>query len=394
MDYFQTEGKMDDSLTEEDEKEILKYKYVITIYHHNENLSYILEYHMLQINFMKRLIVEKKLPIKIQVNVFTSIDVATIEKESEIKEKTLDCSYIAKYFNINFENFKIKIKQKKINKIRYINIMPYEYDLIKMLITTPLEALDQFAYFEKLMYDGKSLKDQIDWNNNTIGAKRFASQAMIINKHKRNYPANCLGYFHWQIDSYIKIGVPSYAKDCFEENTNFWDLIKNNNNHILEIANFLYDPPDFRKINPDGTENNNFYDIGEIIISPNNSEYYTFMIAHYDVKHKVDHFTLGQLDIEGILGYNTNKSKTACIKGISEMDSSPYKPKNRKCQLLVHTHYDKFYITNIKTVISENAFYNPLFTNWSEDIFFTKTLNDRNLMILPFFLFTYTVKKK
>ena len=393
------------------EEDILKYKYIVTLFHHNENLAYFNEYHLAQINFMKKKIKKEKLPIKIQVYIFTSVNVESLEsleslkslesleslERGEIKEIELDCSYISKYFYNKLNDFKIKIKQNKIKqnkigKIRYINILPYEYDLMKRLFNFSEENDRQFT---NLMFGEVKLMDNIDWNNNTIGAKRFVSQSLVINKHKRNYPHNCLGYFHWQIDLYIKIGIPSYAKDCYEENNPFYELIKQKNNQVLDISNFLYNPPDFRIQNiDDGLTNNVFNDIGEIIVSTNNSEYYTFMIAHYDVKNKVDHFTLGQIDIDGIIGYKLMDEKIACIKGITDKDRSPYKPKYKECKLLVHSHYDKFYITNIKTIIETDAYYNPLFTNWSEDIFFTKCLNKRNLIILPFFLFTYTVKQK
>ena len=378
---------------EEDAKQpIPKYKYIVTLFHHNEDLKYFTEYHLVQINFMKKKIAKENLPIKIQVYIFTSVNLERLE-EGEAKVIELNCSHISKYFDDKLNDFKIKIKKKKINEIRYINILPYEYDLMKQLFNFSEENNIKFT---ELMYGEAKLMDKIDWNNNTIGAKRFVSQSLVINKHIKNYPRKCLGYFHWQIDLYIKIGIPSYAKDCYHDNNVFYELIKQKNNHVLDISNFLYNPPDFRiqNIDDDRSSNNDFNDIGEIIVSTNNSEYYTFMIAHYDVKNKVDHFTLGQIDINGIIGYKPTDKQIACIKGITDIARSPYKPKYKECKLLVHSHYDKFYITNIKTIITTDAYYNPLFTNWSEDIFFTKCLNKRNLIILPFFLFTYTVKKK
>jgi len=381
--------------------QIRKYNYIITLFHHNENLDYFNTYHLEQINFMKKKIIKDNLPIKIKVYIFTSVPIEEIacNKKIEviyIKNKDLKCDYIGPNFDIILNNFKIGIKQIKIDEIRYVNILPYEYDLMKKLFKF---SVTDDTEFNNLEFNGVKLIEQIDWNNNTIGAKRFVSQALVINKHIKNIKTEfkkCYGYYHWQIDLYIRIGIPSYAKDCFDDNTFFDEFVKRTNPQIYDIANFLYNPPSFRITNICDTPTNDYTDIGEIIVSSNNSEYYTFMIAHFDVKNKVDHFTLGQMDINGVIGYKAINYGTNCIKGIAEKERSPYKPKytSDNCNLGVNSHYDKFYITNIKTIFDTRAFYNPLFTNWSEDIFFTKSLQTRNLIILPFFLFTYTVKQK
>jgi hypothetical protein len=420
--------------------------YIMTIYHHNEDFTYFINYYIPQINYITCKLLSDNLAekIKLHVYVFTSVDlsipdnICNLFNSNQYNEinyslvdqllhngltpgstpgsnyKKINCDHIVNRI-LNKTDIKydvnVLIKTYKINGlyINFVNILPYEYNLLKIIF--PQNTEEEIIFNKEL----ELIKNQINWNNNSIGAKRFVSQSLAIDlsnqdKYKNK---NKNEFFHWQSDLYIKIGVPSYAKHYNNENEQFVCVCNDNFPIVPEIAKFLYIPPDF-------INNNNDIDLGDIIIRNDNSELYTFIIAHYQYKNFIDHFTLGQQDIgmspqykniklkiklpikqvsspkcfEKII-YNNNTENS--IYGLNyDKSTSPYKPKfkfdNKK--LTINSHYDKFYITNIQTVKITKTYYNPLFTDWSEDIFFTALMQKSNFTIIPFYLLTYSIPKK
>jgi hypothetical protein len=439
-----------------------KTEYVMTIFHHDEDFKYFIEYYIPQIvnikNNFPKLNVNN---IGLNIYIFTSVDLSSksnidllfnsVEDKSSYREvnsitelhnvlpnsiinsscKKINCNHIIHRILNNNDtliipefNIDILIKTFEIKDliVNFVNILPYEYDLLKILF--PPETIDSklHEYFEPI-------KNQVNWNNNSIGAKRFVSQSFIINLS--NYESfNKKEFFHWQLDLYIKIGVPSYAKNYNKKNDKFVNTCNDEYPTVPEIAKFLYKPPNFIR-----TDQNQ--DLGDIIIRNDNTELFTFILAHYQYKNFIDHFTLGQQDISLSPKYknqetHTRKRKTTqaetikvipsdcyqnyfdvpnvplstCQKGkdnegkknICGMDSgkktSPYKPKYNDNTLTINAHYDKFYITNIQTIKETFTFYNPLFTDWSEDIFFTLLMQNSDLVIVPFYLLTYSIPEK
>jgi len=440
-----------------------KTEYVMTIFHHNEDFKYFIEYYIPQIDYIKEKLLEFNMnDVRLNIYIFTSVDLSSesninllfnsIEDKSSYKQvylgtelhnvlpnseinlncKKINCNHIIeRILNIYDKdsipefNIDILIKTFEIKDliVNFVNILPYEYDLLKILFPPEKKNnCELVEYFEPI-------KNQVNWNNNSIGAKRFVSQAFVINlSNNENYVKN--EFFHWQSDLYIAIGVPSYAKNYNSINELFVETCKEQYPTVPEIAKFLYQPPEFisRVINQD---------LGDIIIRNDNSELFTFILAHYQYKNFIDHFTLGQQDISlnpkyikeefkgkkktksvsipnkvipsdcyeiyydvsgvELTNYQKEKDKDGKrnICGMGNKSTSPYKPKfNVKGILTINAHYDKFYITNIKTIKETRTFYNPLFTDWSEDIFFTWLMQKSNLVIVPFYLLTYSIPEK
>jgi len=395
-------------------------EYILTIYHHNEDFKYFNTYYIPQ---LKNLITNLPDNVNLRIYIFTSVDLSDTSNIDELVGKgntelidtelhnqidkidnyyKIDCNHVNNFLRIN--NFIVKIIVKTYNidgiNINFVNILPYEYELLK-LIFPPNEPITNI-----LDSNFENIKNEVNWNNNSIGAKRFISQSFVINLSNKFTEKK---FFHWQSDLYIMIGIPSYAKNYNNDNPIFVQKCNHDHPTVSEIAKFLYDPP-----SSIDTKTNT--DLGDIIVRNDNSELYTFFLAHYEYREFIDHFTLGQQDIQLTIKEKTKKGKdieknlsSKCfkaeaeenkdnkefvIKGLGSKSTSPYKPKFSSDKLTINTHYDKFYITNINSIKLTHTYYNPLFTDWSEDIFFTNLMQKRYLVIIPFYLLTYSIPKK
>lgn len=381
-----------DEVDEENSKEKT---YIITLYHHKETLDYFNEYFVEQIKTIKKYFMCGKITTRIissNPNFFVS----------HIPEQKPMVFHHLKSDNEELNNFQIEYNywefEKDNLKFELYQILPFESKLLKMVVLT--SDIDDY------------IKNTKNFAHNAIGTKRYFAQKLIYDKIQTDKTQK----FHLQIDYGTVLGISPYINEIEPINNLKTNLKDNYRFHLLTnelMRSNVIDVKPRDKIIYKYCEDSNC-EINDVNIA--NYDMLLFLLYYNNRYNYIDHMgiTEPQVSKNNCSYYNANckkmlKDQIESLKatqsqlflGPQESDrrmGTTMAPKmshaKKESDVTLGGHYNKFYITNMNSTYNMKLYYDPFKQFHWEDVDFTYKMIKNGLVIMSFWLYTWTICKK
>lgn len=379
--------------------------YIITLYHHKENLDYFYKYFIEQMKTVSNFFKCGKIILQIissNPNLFMT-PYNPKKQNTPFHHLSGDIDKLNNFlisYNINiFEHDKLTF--------HLYEILPFESELLKLVLSDTHFTDDINKYID----------DTTNVSHNSIGTKRFFAQKLIYDEIKKTQNQ----FFHLQIDYGTVLGIPEFHINKLFQNCDLQKNLKANyylhllTNELL-ISNETLDISLRQKIQYSYCEES-FCIINDVNVA--NYDVLLFLIYYNNRSLYIDHMGITEPQVsKNECSYYNNEGKRAKQIARKTISDSKYKflclgpncdkersgttmiPKmsmsrtKKSLNVVLGGHYNKFYITNMNVTFKMNLSYDPFKQYHWEDVDFTYKMIKNGLIILPFWLYTWTICKK